>query len=586
MMKINKLMIMMVFTAFLGSCMTFEKPEAMKTNNKAKGAVSVGRIHARIASPAKPKLDLNSIKDKSFDDLESDGQGGFKVKFIEPTDIYFGNGFVTGNGIGVPIAPNAPVNPFPLPRGTSNANVDWINVPTGNNRVVTATGLDANQAVIATHYEVKGVVNVNPGMNTVTLSMQTTPTARVIESLIGAASPFADTVDNALLQTVVDRLVDNNTGIPGDDIHPSLVNHTAIAAFIIGNAGALPPAVPVDRATFAFTPGTITGTISGIQEGYRKGGADRTVFPPVTVVADDPASVVFTQAAQNQVGVVGSMNYTINNVTPMNNITITVQPNYHTSQTATVNVTPGGTTNQNFAFAAGNKRHWFQEAIPGQTVSHYSPTNPIDILIVKPSNPAATAVGYDPAVHLAATRYATEQLKTLFANAFTIGQIDEVFDNDPGFGVTPLPPIGSNFPSSTGNVNSPNHPANLNINLVGRYDHYIVWTTKVTACPDTTIGLAYSGFASSTTYTTKVELSTQGCSGVLNYETSRALTSHELIHAIGGTFHSSSQTDVMFPSVGTVRRNPHIRDINTVRFLYHVFDQVNFLTSINTDRIP
>lgn len=544
-----------------------------------------GQILKSLATPSLTGGSLTmkaSIPRPKIQQIQPTKNGGFNVSIVEPTDVYFGNALVTGNGIGAPIAPNAPTNPFALPNGTTTGAVTFPVIPTGNNRVVTVTGLNEGQTSIAPSYEIKGVVNINPGANTVAISYATTPTARVIEKLIADAHATANTVDFTTIQTVVDRLVDNNTGGAGDDIHPTLVNHDAIAAFIEAN-GTAPPAIPVDRGTYAFTAGTVSGTLTGIQEAYKLGAANETVFPPLTITSNDPASAIVTVAAQTQAGTPTTLNYSVPNVTPGNGHTVTIRSPYHVEKSAVFNVTAGGTADKDFTYAAGDKRHWLQEAIsPGLQINRYQNGQTLDVLIIKPNNPAATAVGWTTADHLDATTFAVDQIKKLFKPQVVIGQVDQVFDNDANFGVTPLPAIGNPIPSSTADVNSPNHVTNHNINLVGKYDLYIRWRTNF--CPSgSQVGVMRSSFGP-TTYTTVVELATQTCAAApITYESARAIAAHEVIHALG-VGHSSTNTDIMFSAVNftqPLNLNPSARDINTIKLLYDAN-----ATNTSTDHNP
>lgn len=736
----------------------------------------------------KVKVELPPSKSNSSGLLKR----GFNTKFIEPTDIFFGNGQVTGNGTGGPLPADVPGNPFPLPKGSNAVDIQWLNVPIGRNRIVTVTGLDSSSAAIAPHYEIKGVSDVDVGGNNVTVSFQTTPTARVFERLITDGHPTADTADNNIVQALVDRLVSNDTGIPTDDIHPSLVDHDAIAVYMKANGGSVPnPTPPIsvaDRNLYTFQPGTVTGTISGLQEPYKLAAADETVFPPVTVTCNDPASQVSVIPTNVQPGLPASFNYTINNVTPGNNYTCTVQSQYHFNRNATVNVTAGGTTNQNFNFIGTDKRHWMPAAIAanGNQVWRYQSGTPIDVLLIKPStisfpnliswwqsegnaadqtgtnngtlmgtptfapgvsgqalslnnaatdyvlvNPAASmpsttftiafwmntsdgrtaapfsyavpaqnnellifdpnnfrifvdgasiatgvsandgqwhhivatwrntdgqaqlykdgilsftgnfgvgrvinpggaitlgqeqdcvagcfangqayvglldevqlydrvltpaeitqlsslsAQGWNTSDHLDAAKYAIEQIKGLYGTSLTIGQVDEVFESDPNFAVTPLPAIGNSLPANPADPNSPNNLANLNTNLIGRYDLYIRWRTDF--CPGTTIGRTYSTFVSNSTLTTMIELATQFCASgdVIGYDIARQVTAHELTHALAGTDHSAEPTDLLFPTVTSnapINLNPSRNDVNTTGFLFNANPSV-----INTDRVP
>lgn len=346
----------------------------------------------------KVKLELPTSKLQPYQQVSSK-QNGFSVQFIEPTDIFFGDGQVIGRGIG-PFPADVPGNPFQMPKGSNTVAVSWSAVPIGRNRVVTVTGLDRFSAAIAGHYEVKGVTDVNAGGNLVTVNFQTTPTARVIERLITDNHPTADTADNAAVQAFVDRLVNNDTGAPADDIDYSMIDHDAIALFMEANGGNLPNIIPPmtapERALYTNVAGTITGTITGLQEPYLLGAAPETVFPPVTIVNNDPASLAIVNAANVQAGSPVSFNYTINNVTPGNNYTLSVQSPYHATRTAVINIAPGATVNQDFTFVAGDKRHFFGAAIAsnGNQVWRYQDAQPIDVLVVTPASGIANLQGW------------------------------------------------------------------------------------------------------------------------------------------------------------------------------------------------
>lgn len=172
----------------------------------------------------------------------------------------------------------------PLSLGSSEATV---NVPFGNNFVVTAQGLDDTNSVAGVM--VKGVFSMTSQTTvSVTLTPKTTPTALIVEGVRAKDATLAGLIDTASLQTLVDRSIGN--------AHPSLLHIQNFVDAILAARTLIDKAPGVSR----MASGKVTGTIEGL---------DNNEVAVITV--SDPSS-------QPTVVVGGGdeTSYVVDNVTP------------------------------------------------------------------------------------------------------------------------------------------------------------------------------------------------------------------------------------------------------------------------------
>lgn len=473
----------------------------------------VGTITAQIGGLIKPAMQSQAFRTQAFD----------------VADVYKANVSVTGPGMASPV--NASGNPIAMPNGQGSSAVPIV-VPTGNNRVITAQGLDANGGALASWITVKGVTNVAAGVNAaVPVNWTTTPTAKVIEALIAANSPYAATVDTAALQALVDQITVPSGAAPNTTytVHPSRVDATVIANAIIANSGTV-PGTPPPGSTIAA--GSITGTISGL-----------VLNKTATVVANDPASAAVTTAANGT--------YTITGVTPGNGVTVKATTSFTDDGTTTTNVPVGGAGGANIALTA---LHYVSRSLYGDggsianKVMRWS-RMPIQILIVRPSNPGAISWTSDhETAYMEALNRWTSQLGDLISFNVTT-----TMDNSPTLAAQKA-------------------AADINVTWLWNFG-------------DTKLGLAgaswsYCGGCSpnATDLTVNVQLATALQNNELIPDfTYRAVAIHETGHALGSlgnpstNGHSDVDTDNMFwqtDAYWPINLIPTARDFKTLRLIY------------------
>lgn len=294
----------------------------------------------------------------------------FRTTFIDVGNVAKATVSVSGPGIANPIAGSlATIN-----NGASTSNVQIV-VPAGGNRIISARALDPLGHAMPAGYEVKGVANVVAGSNPVTeVSWRTTTTARVVEALLTAGSPYAATVDVTQLQALIDQATQPQpyvTNGPQFVSHPSLYDPTVIANAIIANGGAVPAALPPG----AFVPpGSISGHVSGLNAGAA-----------AMVQADDPSSEPVTTSANGD--------FVIANVTPGTGLTVRVRNADAAVASATVNVASGASVTANLSVPADGylSNVLYNGSGLSNAVVRWT-RMPIQVLFVRPSNPAS----YDP----------------------------------------------------------------------------------------------------------------------------------------------------------------------------------------------
>lgn len=503
-----------------------------------------GKISLNLYSPAK-KSDTFNIKK-------------FKTKSIDPTDVYYGNISVTGQGIVSPINNAFGTNPIRLPNGNENLVLNSINVPVGKNRVITVQGLNENSSSLGNHVQIKGLVDVlENNLTSATVNWNTTPSAKVIENLISASSSHVNTLNGNDIQNLVNKIINNDTPAnTTDDIHPSLVNSTAISNYILNNSGNLPnPTNSTEINDYRITPQTITGKINGIT--YSIIGLNGTQYkhiPPTKVYCNDPSSQPFTVTDLDG-------NYTITGVTPGTGYTVKAEPDFHTQGIS--NNIASGATNVNFTV---NKEHYLQHSInSGAGISHFKTTRAINVQVITPTS---SSVPYT-SKHRDAVTYALNAWETLAPDLIDFNVLPDIADND-----------------------------STRVTKRNDSDIYIQWTKTLGAPigvalqnPVTTsdtvppsyqsYSFSYSTMPFYTNLRVFVGLATHTSSNQeLDEKTLKSVAMHELGHALGlaldaaGTGNPHPQTnldDLMYPQVTMnqpTNLNIALRDLNTLKFLY------------------
>ncbi|MBC7545151.1 MAG: hypothetical protein H7338_20685 [Candidatus Sericytochromatia bacterium] len=452
-------------------------------------------------------------------------QTGFRTQAYDVADVYNANVSVTGPGMASPV--NATGNPIAMPNGQGSA-VAQVVVPTGNNRVITAAGLNTAGGALASWITVKGVTNVAAGVNpAVSVNWTTTPTARVIEALIAAGSPFAATVNAAQIQTLVNQITVPVGGGASFTVHPSRVDATVIANAIIAAGGSVPGSPPSGSTISA---GTISGTIAGL-----------VLNQTASVVANDPGSAPVTTNTSGA--------YTISGVTPGAGIAVRATTFFTDDVTTTTTVSPGGNGPASATLAPLHyvTRSLYSNGPIANAVMRWS-RMPIQILIVQPSNPAGIGWNTDHKTAFAeALARWTNQLGDLISFNVTT-----VFDND-----------GS---------------------LAAKKAASDIWVDWVNNFGDGRLGYAQAQFSycgscspMSNDLAVHIQLGITTTAGPLPDYSYRGVATHELGHALGSlgnastNGHSDLETDNMYFSTDPyfpINLIPVLRDYKTMRLLY------------------
>ena len=478
---------------------------------------ATGTVPLQLGSPVKKALSLTPAT-------------GLRTLALDVADVYKANVSVTGPGMVTPV--NATGNPLSLPNGQGAATAQVI-VPVGNNRVITAQGLNAAGGALPSWYVVKGVTNVAAGLNApVAVNWTTTPTAKVVEALISTASPFAATVNTAQVQALVDQITVPVVGGGNTTytVHPSRVDASVIAAAIHTAGGVVPGAPPVGSTIAA---GSITGTISGL-----------TNNQTATVVADDPGSPTVTTNAAGA--------YTISGVTPLTGITVKATQEFYDDTSTTTTVPVGGSGAANATLSPLNylPRSLFSSGAIVNQVLRWS-RMPIRILVIRPNN--AAAVGWVPDHETALDEAFAKWLDQLGDKISY--SITRIYDNDPTLAA---------------------QQANSDI--------YVEWLYNLSG---STLGFSiFGGFSycplcpspKSTDLSNHIQLATHTSSSVvLPGYVYREVAAHEFGHSLGSigdattSGHSDVETDLLYPAVSLntpLNLMPSARDYKTLRFIY------------------
>jgi predicted Zn-dependent protease len=461
-------------------------------------AITVGTITVNFGSLAAPRT-----------------TGTLQTQAFDVADVVQANVSVSGPSIATPIA--CPLNPIGTPNGQAGGTMQ-MSVPAGRNRIVTAQALDRQGQQLAPWLAIKGLVDVNAGSNPpMTVTWSTTPAATVVESLLTAGSPFAATVNASQLQQLVDQITVPTTsgGTTTYAVHPSLVNGAAIAAAIIANAGAVPGAPPPGAVT---APGSISGTVTGLSHNET-----------ATVVANDPASAPVTTDAAGH--------YVLSGVTPLPGVSVTARNRFMDDGSAVTSVT----SNQVSALTiAPAPMHYIDKDFGtdgwGRPIAIRWTRMPIQVLIVKPSNPAAI---HWQQGHLDAMRNAVSVWEHQLGDIMSFN-VTETMDNDPA--------ITAKIAAS---------------------DIHIVWLDTLWGnngglCWDS-YSYCYSCTPRSLNLHKRIEIGTYG--GQWDYSVWAQTSVHEFGHGLGSG-HSDSQTDIMGGTWSLILNFPSPIDLKTIRFLY------------------
>ena len=501
----------------------------------------------------------------NFNKVGNFSSSSFKTKYLDPTDVFYGMVYINGSGFASQYTSSiSPSNPVRLIDGNSESNAVSItmdSVPAGINRVIKVQPMDKNQNIIGSgNYDIFAPINIVANTTTyVKVNWDTTPSGKIINTLITNNSPYIGTIDNSLLQDLVNKIIKNNTQNTGDDVHPSLVNTTEIINYINANSGNLPnPSTSLEISTYRLTAGTVTGKVSGITYSIPNINSVNVKYIPDTkIICNDASSKPITLTDKDGY-------YTITGVTPGNGYTVTVIPQYHTK--ATMSGIASGTSNVNFSIT---KENYIDKAIsPSLGVTHFSTSRPINIQLIKPNATKATSIGYSDAINREGLIQALDMWESLGNGFIDFNVLPDIYDDD-------------------ANLQQKKNDADIYIEW-----QKIIQSTKLgltTFFPDTSLNdippssitptYTYSTMPYNNEYRACINLSTYTCScsdpkeAITDIKALKALALHEIGHALGLTInnvHSENLDDVMY-SVGLVNKinwNIGTKDLNTLLFLY------------------
>lgn len=534
--KINKIATFLILSVSLVSCDQNNSITSFSKLNEK------GSIKVNLVNPAKFKT------------------ASFNTKYLDPTDVFYGTLSVTGSGIGSPITNSVTPNPIRLQSGNkANADILIDAIPTGNNRIIKVLGLDRSSTSLGAHVQVMGLANVLAGKTVSTeVSWRTTPSAKVIEQLISLSSTYTSTLNSTTLQNAVDTIITNNTaGNTADDIHPSLVNSTALGTYINSNGGNLPPLTNTTEINTYRTPAqTITGKVNNIT--YSVVGLNQVAvkhIPTTKIVCNDPASSVFTVTDKDG-------NFTLTGVTPGTGYTVKAMPDYYDPVTLS-NINSGAT---GLVFNP-TAQHYLQHSINTSFgVRRFTSSRALKVQVITPT----ASINYS-AENRAAVTSAINAWQKFAGDKLT-------FDV--------LPDITASDPSLAAKKTASDIYIQWAQTLSGSNIGYALSLPDVnsTAVPPPGVGIPLN-FATmpynSTDYRVAIVLATQDSTGAKLLEPNlTSVAQHELGHGFGlaieaaGTSNTHPQTnidDLMYPSINfgaPLNLNIGVRDLNTLRFLY------------------
>lgn len=170
-------------------------------------------------------------------------------------------------------------------------NATVSNVPYGKARVATIESYDSAGNLIP-GATVKAVFDVDSDTEDVTVDYQSTPAAKIIESMT-VSSP---TDPSNFIVSKVNLVELQNKIVAIGAVHPSFINSSAIATDLKANGGNATALVET-KTTYKIAPAKIKFTIAGLASDEE-----------ATIRVDDPASSVKTVSANAE--------FTIDNVTP------------------------------------------------------------------------------------------------------------------------------------------------------------------------------------------------------------------------------------------------------------------------------
>lgn len=539
----TKITLALLSFSFLASC------NSNSITNISTQSTEKGQIKIKLFSP---------VKDQSV-------FGKFRVKYIDPTDVFNGNLSVYGLGITTPIT-NGTVNPIRLPDGKNITPVYFTanSIPVGNNRIIKINGLDKSLSSLGSQVTIMGVANVSSTYpNEAEVSWRTTPTAKVIDRLITLGSQFSATVDNQQLQALVDKIITNDTsGVTSDDIHPSLVNTTAIAAYINNNSGNLPTISNASDIANYRTPGqTISGKVNGVT--YTVVGTNQAGIkykPTIKIICNDPSSspLVVTDVDGN---------YTLSGVTPGTGYTVKAITDYY-DEAVQSNVASGATS-INFA---PNKQHYIENSINNSYgISRFPTTRSIKVQIIIPSSGNASTIGYTQANYDAVVK-GINAWQNMASDKLSFTILPDIYDND-------------------ANLTSKKINADIYVQWTKNFSGNVTGITQTlpntsdTSVPPgagavllNTSSMPYyndyrAAVSLATSYSDGTKLSDFILPGVATHEIGHALGLALVDPGTGSTHPQSNADDLMYPQVNSsspTNLNISARDLNTLRFLYEI----------------
>ena len=364
----------------------------------------------------------------SFDKLANFSSSAFKIKYLDPTDVLYG--MVSINGLGFSsqytesISPENPVKLIDGNTAPNSVSISMNSIPVGNNRVIKVQAMDKNKNLIGNgDFDISAPVNIIANTTTyVKVNWQTTPAGKIIDTLINNNSPYTNTINQNSLENLVYKITTNNTQELSDDIHPSLVNTSAIINYINANSGNLPnPLTSNEILSYRIPSGTITGKISGIT--YSIPNVDKVLvkyIPNTQIICNDSASKPVTLTDKDG-------NYTITGVKPGSAYTVSVIPQYHTK--ATLNNISSSSSNVNFSISSEN---YISKSISSSNgVTHFKTSRPINVQIIKPNSTKASTIGYLDSNNREALIEALNMWQNLGEGAINFNILPDIYDDDP-----------------------------------------------------------------------------------------------------------------------------------------------------------
>lgn len=215
---------------------------------------------------------------------------GFKTQVVTPADLAFIKLSLVGSGITGNLTNDG--NAFvAVTGGTATAAISNVPISAGQIRVVTVQGYNAAQQALPS-FVGKGYYKSSAGTTTITITINRRQllTGLVLENLINAGSPLANTIDTAALQASIDTSTGFNSTTNTFVVDPTKFDPAKVATLLTNNNGTVPTTTEIN---------TNSAAVAVNVKVYVKTTAGGNFNEAVTITIDDPDSTAQTVATSS-----------------------------------------------------------------------------------------------------------------------------------------------------------------------------------------------------------------------------------------------------------------------------------------------